>query len=98
MTIEKQPCIYIISNYKRTVLYTGVTSNLTKRIGQHKEGAIAGFSQCYQCKDLLYYELAQEMTSAIVREKQIKAYRREKKELLINSINPNWRDLYDEIL
>ena len=94
----KQPAVYIVSNFQRTVFYTGVTSNLVQRIWQHKEGAVEGFTKRYQCKYLLYYELADNMESAIIREKQIKDYRREKKKVLIEGMNPEWKDLYESIL
>jgi Predicted endonuclease containing a URI domain len=94
----KQPCVYIITNYQRTVLYTGVTSDMVKRVYQHIEGSIDGFSKRYCCKYLIYYEIIELMEQAILREKQIKAYRREKKEALINAMNPDWKDLYESIL
>ena len=94
----KQPCAYIMSNERRTVLYTGVTSNLIQRVHQHKTSAVDGFTKQYLCHYLVYYELADTMESAILREKQIKAYRREKKDQLILSLNPTWKDLYEDIL
>lgn len=95
---RKQPCVYIMSNKQNGVLYTGVTSNLPQRIYQHKKGAIEGFTKKYHCKILVWYEQHKIMESAILREKQIKAGSRNKKLLLINKINPNWLDLYKEIL
>ncbi len=94
----RSPAIYIITNYTRSVLYVGVTSDLIKRIYQHKERMIEGFSKCYQCKYLMYYEQAETMEAAINREKQVKAYRREKKNALIEAQNPEWKDLYVELL
>jgi len=94
----KDPCVYILTNKIKTVLYTGVTSNLAQRTWQHREGVIDGFSKRYQCKYLIYYEQFEDMENAIMREKQIKAYRREKKEKLINAMNPDWLDLYESIL
>ncbi len=94
----KQPAIYIIANKRNGTLYTGVTSNLVGRIYQHKEGVIKGFSKRYGCKLLVFYELHETMESAISREKQIKAGSREKKLELIESINPDWKDLYEDII
>jgi putative endonuclease len=74
-----------------------VTSNLKQRIWQHREKSISGFASKYKCNKLVYFEVFAEMTDAISREKQIKAGSRKKKEALINSINPGWKDLYDQI-
>jgi Predicted endonuclease containing a URI domain len=93
----KQPAIYIITNKVNTTLYTGVTSNLTKRIYQHRHGAIEGFSKRYRCRKLVYYEIYEDMENAILREKQIKAGSRSKKITLIEANNPNWDDLWDTI-
>ncbi len=89
--------VYIITNKNKTVLYTGVTSNLAKRIQEHVDEKHKGFSQKYQCKYLIYYEAFEHISHAIAREKQIKKWRREKKEDLINTLNPEWRFLNDEI-
>ncbi|MCX4083472.1 GIY-YIG nuclease family protein [Rickettsia hoogstraalii] len=80
------------------ILYTGVTSNLIKRIYQHKNDIINGFSKKYNCKILVFYEIHQTMNSAINREKQIKAGSRDKKIKLIEQTNINWDDLYNEII
>ena len=93
----KQPAIYIITNKKHGTLYTGVTSNLPKRIHEHKAGTIEGFSSKYGCNILVYYEAHDTMDAAITREKQIKAGSRKKKFALIDSINPDWDDLYETI-
>ena len=95
--MKKIPCVYILSNPRNTVLYTGVTSNLKNRIWQHKQKLVPGFTSRYNCRKLIYFEVFEEMTDAIAREKQIKGGSRKKKEQLINSINPEWKDLYDEI-
>ena len=95
--MKKVPCVYIITNKNNTVLYTGVTSNLKKRVWQHKEKTLPGFASKYNCAKLVYYEIFPEMTDAIAKEKQIKAGSRKKKEELIKAINPNWDDLYDQI-
>lgn len=93
----KQPAVYIVANKKNGTLYTGVTSMLAKRIYEHKEGIIHGFTKKYDCTLLVFYELHETMESAILREKQIKAGSRKKKLQLIETINPNWTDLYKEI-
>jgi len=90
------PSVYIITNKPLGTLYIGVTSNLSQRIEQHKNGLVAGFSHKYNLKDLVYYELLDTMYSAIEREKQLKNWRREWKINLINKFNPQWLDLsYD---
>jgi len=94
----KQPIVYIVTNKKNGILYTGVTSDLIKRIYEHKNDIIKGFSKKYNCKILVFYEIHQTMNSAINREKQIKAGSREKKIELIEQTNINWNDLYNEII
>jgi putative endonuclease len=97
--MEKGGAIYIITNKNKTVLYTGVTSNLKTRIYEHKNHIYRNsFSHKYNLEFLVYYETFHSIDEAIVREKQIKAGSRIKKEMLINSINPDWKDLYYEIL
>jgi putative endonuclease len=93
----KLPAVYIITNKKNSVLYTGVTSDLKSRIYQHRNKLIKGFSEKYNCTKLVYYESFDDMLSAIAREKQIKAGSRNKKILLIKNMNIGWRDLYDKI-
>ena len=95
--MEKQPAIYIMTNKRNGTLYTGVTSDLVKRIYQHKHAVTPGFSHRYGCKLLVYYEIHGEMLGAIVREKQIKAGSRKKKIALIEAVNPEWKDLYTEL-
>ncbi len=89
--------IYIMANKKNGILYTGVTSNLIKRVYEHKSKLTDGFSKRYNCTLLVFYEQCESIISAIAREKQIKAGSRLKKVQLIESMNPEWRDLYDEI-
>ena len=96
--MAKQPCVYIVTNKRNGTLYTGVTSNLLQRIYQHKEGLIEGFTKKYGCKILVWYELHETMESAIMREKQIKCGSRGKKMALIEKNNPEWKDLYAEIV
>ena len=94
----KSPAIYILTNKKNGTLYTGVTSNLQKRIHEHKNETTKGFTAKYGCKTLVYFEQFDDMENAILREKQIKAGSRKKKIALIESINPEWKNLYEEIL
>jgi putative endonuclease len=94
----KQPMFYIMASKKNGTLYTGVTSNLIKRVYEHKNNLIDGFTKRYGCKLLVFYEAYANMYSAIEREKQIKAGSRQGKLKLIESINPDWRDLYNEII
>jgi predicted GIY-YIG superfamily endonuclease len=94
----KQPAVYIMASRRNGTLYTGVTSNLVERAYQHREGAIPGFTARYGCKLLVWYERHDDMTAAILREKQIKGGSRRKKLGLIAEMNPSWRDLWEEIL
>ncbi len=95
----KQPAVYIVTNRTKSVLYVGVTSNLVQRIHKTKSGYYENsFTEKYQCNYLIYYEVGDSMEQMILREKQIKKYRREKKEALINSMNPFWNDLYGAII
>ncbi|MDD5376601.1 MAG: GIY-YIG nuclease family protein [Candidatus Gracilibacteria bacterium] len=95
---EKIFAVYILSNKNRSVLYTGVTSNLPKRIYEHKHKITPGFTSRFNCSELMYYEVCDNPESAIMREKQIKAGSREKKVMLIDSMNPTWKDLYESIV
>lgn len=97
MKDPKQPAVYILTNKKNGTLYTGVTSALPQRIWKHKNKTFAGFSAKYNCTNLVYYKVFDEMEYAIRREKQIKAGSRQKKIELIEGINPEWRDMYEEI-
>jgi predicted GIY-YIG superfamily endonuclease len=94
----KQPCTYIMASSKNGTLYTGVTSNLTQRVFQHREGMSDGFSKKYACTILVWFELHETMITAIAREKQIKSGNRQRKIALIESTNPEWSDLYAAIL
>jgi putative endonuclease len=96
--MSEQYYIYLMTNEYNTVLYTGVTSDLIKRIYEHKEKLIAGFTKKYNVNKLVYYEIFTDINNAITREKQIKAGSRQKKIDLVNSVNPEWLDLYDDLL
>jgi putative endonuclease len=98
MNSTKQPAVYILASKRNGTLYTGVTSDLMKRVWQHKNNVADGFTQKYSVHSLVYYELAEEMADAIAREKQIKGGSRANKLALIETMNPGWRDLYDDIL
>ena len=93
----KQPAVYIMANRRNGTLYTGVTSNLVKRVWEHRTGAVASFTKRYGCKLLVWYEVGGDMEHAILREKQIKGGSRAKKVALIESMNPHWRDLWGDI-
>jgi len=92
-----QPAVYLMANRKQGALYAGVTSDLPKRVWQHREGVAEGFTKRYGCKRLVWFELHSTMEYAILRERQIKAGSRRKKIALIEEANPEWRDLYFEI-
>ena len=94
----KQPCVYIITNTHNTTLYIGVTSNLIQRIHQHKNKQVDGFSKKYNLQKLVYFEQFALMEDAILREKRLKNWRREWKNKLINTENPDWDDLYEALL
>ena len=85
--------VYIITNKSNNVLYVGVTNNIIRRMYEHKNHLVKGFSDKYNCEKLVYVEITNNISDAIAREKQIKGWLRKKKEDLINSINPNWDDI-----
>jgi len=94
----KEYCLYILTNKNHSVLYTGVTGNLLERIRQHRLKAIDGFTKKYNVTKLVYYETYLDPGSAILREKQIKGGSRQKKIDLINSINAEWKDLFEDLV
>ena len=91
--IERQPCVYILASDINGTLYVGVTSDLVKRIGQHRAETFDGFTKRYGIKRLVHWELAGSMEAAILREKQLKRWRRDWKRNLIERENPSWDDL-----
>lgn len=93
----KNPVVYMMTNQRDGVLYIGVTSNLQRRVYEHRYGLLSGFTKKYKCKLLVYYEIHETMESAIVREKQLKAGSRKKKRQLLEGLNPDWVDLYESI-
>ena len=94
----KHHYVYILTNKNNSVLYTGVTNNLSRRVYEHKEKLYEGFTKRYNVTKLVYYEVFEEPNYAIAREKQIKAGSRKKKLALIDGMNPSWKDLYDELV
>ena len=86
-------CIYILTNSANTVLYTGITNDLKRRVWEHKEKFVDGFTKKYHLSKLVYYEVCEDVSAAIAREKQIKGMRRQKKIDLIVNFNPGWNDL-----
>lgn len=96
--MTKQSFIYIMTNFSNTTLYVGVTNNLIRRVYEHKNKLIDGFTKKYNLTKLVYYEIFDDITQAIAREKQIKGGSRKKKDELINSMNELWIDLYDTII
>ncbi len=94
----KQPCVYIVTNRRNGTLYIGVTSDLPRRAYEHRQGSVQGFSARYGCKTLIWYEPHETMIDAITREKQIKGGSRAKKIALIESLNPEWRDLFETLI
>ncbi len=94
---ERIFAVYIMTNPSNTVFYTGVTSNLMRRVYEHKTKAVSGFTLKYNCVKLIYYETGTDAEGAILREKQIKAGSRLKKVALIETMNPTWEDLSEEI-
>jgi putative endonuclease len=94
---DRQYCVYILTNEQNTVLYTGVTNNLRRRVLEHRSGNGGTFTKRYKIHKLVYYEYGPDIHIAIFREKQIKGGSRQKKLDLINSLNPGWRDLFTEL-
>ena len=91
--IERQPCVYILASGRHGTLYVGVTSNLLGRLQQHRDGMVEGFTSRYRVHRLVHYDVADTMEAAIRREKQLKAWHRDRKAALIERDNPLWEDL-----
>ena len=96
--MEKSSYVYIMANAPYGALYVGSTTNLIQRIWQHREGVIDGFTKRHGLKQLVWYEIHTDIMEAGLREKRIKLWKRDWKVNLIQGMNPDWRDLYDEIL
>lgn len=97
LAMNRQYYVYITTNKSNTVLYTSVANNLTRRVYEHKEKLVDGFARKYKITKLVYYELFEDIENAIFREKQIKGGSRQKKIDLINTMNKEWRELYEEL-
>ncbi len=95
--MDRQYYVYILTNRTNSVLYTGVTNNLVRRVYEHKEKLQQGFTRKYNVDKLVYYEICLDPENAILREKQIKAGSRQRKLGLVNNFNPEWRDLYYDL-
>ena len=93
----KQPAVYILASARNGTLYIGVTSDLLKRVWEHKNNLVEGFTKRYNVHNLVWYELHENMNSAIEKEKRLKEWKRAWKLNLIEKNNPNWNDLYDNI-
>lgn len=94
----KQPCVYILASAPNGTLYVGVTSDIVKRVGEHKHDLVEGFTKKYRVHDLVRYEQHEPMEQAVVREKAVKEWRRNWKIRLVTQFNPTWRDLYPELI
>jgi len=94
----KQPCVYILASGWDGTLYVGVTSDLLKRVWEHKNDMIEGFTKTYRVHNLVWFEKHESMESAILREKAVKEWKRAWKVELIEELNPKWQDLYDTLL
>lgn len=95
--MEKRFYVYILAKARNSTFYVGVTSDLRKRIWEHKNELVEGFTQRYKIKTLVYFEIFDDAENAIKREKRLKKWPRDWKMRVIEKINPNWRDLYDDI-
>jgi len=96
--VEKQPAVYILASKRNGTLYIGVTSDMAKRVWEHKNDLVEGFTKRYDVHSLVWYELHESMESAIKREKSMKEWKRVWKLELIESVNPDWDDLYHTII
>ncbi|MFO1000981.1 MAG: GIY-YIG nuclease family protein [Planctomycetaceae bacterium] len=93
----KQPAVYILASQRNGTLYIGVTSDLVQRVWQHKNDVFEGFTKEYGVHMLVWYELHEDMETAIIREKRLKKWNREWKLRLIEEKNPDWKDMYDTV-
>jgi putative endonuclease len=94
--LERSYYVYLLTNWNNKVMYVGVTNNLMRRLREHKTKVVAGFTGRYNVQKLVYFEETQDVQAALAREKEIKKWRREKKDALVISTNPGWRDLSEE--
>ena len=98
MAVGREYCVYMMTNAHNTVIYTGVTNDLARRVYEHKNGLGGIFTKKYNVVKLVYFEVADDVQAALAREKQIKGGSRKKKIDLIESVNAEWKDLYEEII
>ena len=96
--MERHPCVYLLASKRNGTLYTGVTSNLLKRVWEHKNNVVEGFTKKYNVHILVWYEVYETMESAIQREKAIKNWKRSRKIKVIEATNPNRGDLYPSLI
>ncbi len=96
-SMVRQPCVYLLANKRNGTLYTGVTSNVLKRVWEHKNNVAEGFTRKYGVHTLVWYEVHETMESAILQEKTIKNWKRAWKIKVIEEMNPQWRDLYPDL-
>jgi putative endonuclease len=96
--MDRQPCVYLLASKQNGTLYTGVTSGLVKRVWEHKNNLVESFTRKYGVHTLVWYEVHETMETAIQREKAIKNWKREWKIKVIEEMNPEWRDLYPDLL
>ena len=94
----KQPCVYLLASQRNGTLYIGVTSDLIKRVWEHKQDSVEGFTKKYDVHDLVWYEQHEDMLAAIAREKTLKEWKRAWKLELIEKMNPEWKDLYEDLV
>ena len=92
--VVRVPCVYILASQQNGTLYIGVTSNLKKRVWEHKNDIIDGFTKNYNVHNLVWFEVHDNMEAAIIKEKQLKKWKRQWKLRVIEEVNPNWTDLY----
>jgi len=97
MAVGREYCVYLMTNAHNTVIYCGVTNNLARRVYEHKNGLGGIFTKKYNVNKLVYYEVGDNVNAALAREKQIKGGSRKKKMDMVDSVNPEWKDLFDEI-
>ena len=95
--LNKQFYLYLLTNFSNKVVYIGVTNDLKRRVFEHKNGLVDGFTRNYHVHKLVYYEVSQDIEGVILREKQLKSGPRKRKDELIKKFNPDWKDLYDQL-
>ena len=96
MSARNHYYVYLVTNWNHRVMYVGVTNNLIRRLEEHRNKLVKGFTEKYNVNKLVYFEETDDVVSALAREKEIKRWRREKKDNLVTSMNPEWKDLCEE--